>query len=258
MKKTLLVLSVFFLCVGQFICKATGEPVRGYKPARVLYITHSAGFKHQVLPLSEQILKEIGVRAGLDVTATQDLSAITKEGLKDYAVIVFYTTGELPISDEQKQAFMDFIKSGKGFVGIHSATDTFYKWADYGSMIGGYFDGHPWHQEVTVKVEDQKHPATRHLGSSFKITDEIYQFKDFTRGKVKVLLSLDNSSIDMTKQGVKREDKDFALAWCSELGKGRVFYTALGHRPEVWQDERFQKHLLGGIGWAGRIAALQK
>lgn len=258
MKKTLLVLLAFFLCAGQIISNACVDPDPGNKLTRVLYITHSAGFKHEVLPLSEQIFKDIGSRAGLDVTATKELSMITREGLKDYAVIVFYTTGELPISDDQKKAMMDFVKSGKGFIGIHSATDTFYKWSEYGQMIGGYFDGHPWHQEITVKVEDQKHPATKHLGSSFKITDEIYQFKDFQRDRVKVLISVDNSSIDLNKPGVKRADRDFALAWCSEYGKGRVFYTALGHRPEVWQDERFQKHLLGAVGWAGKISSLQK
>jgi type 1 glutamine amidotransferase len=258
MKKTLLVLLFFFLCASGIVSSASVKPDPVNKTTRILYITHSAGFKHQVLPVSEQIFKDIGRRAGVDVTATQDLSLITREGLKDYSVIVFYTTGELPISDDQKKALLDFVKSGKGFVGIHSATDTFYKWAEYGQMIGGYFDGHPWHQEITVKVENQKHPATKHLGSSFKITDEIYQFKDFERGRVKVLLSVDNSSIDLNKQGVNRADRDFALAWCSEYGKGRVFYTALGHRPEVWQDERFQKHLLGGVGWAGKISSLQK
>ena len=81
---------------------------------------------------------------------------------------MFYTTGELPISEEGKKALLDFIKRGKGFVGIHSATDTFYKWPEYGEMIGGYFDGHPWHTDVTVRVEDRTFPATAHLGESFR------------------------------------------------------------------------------------------
>ena len=218
---------------------------------RVLYLTHSAGFKHDVLPLSEQILKEIGERSGaFEVTATKDCSLLTRDNLKQYDAVVFYTTGELPISEEQKAAFIEFIKSGKGFVGIHSATDTFYKWPEYGELIGGYFDQHPWHQEVAVKVEDQRHAATRHLGKSFKMADEIYQFKNYSRSRVHVLLSLDVNSVDLTKPNVHRTDKDFALAWWRNYGKGRVFYTALGHRPEVWQDERFQQHLLGGLRWA--------
>jgi type 1 glutamine amidotransferase len=227
-----------------------GDRANRARPS-VLYLTHSAGFKHDVLPLSEQILKQIGERSGaFEVTATQDCSALSRDGLKPYDVVVFYTTGELPISDAQKKAFLDFIRAGKGFVGIHSATDTFYKWPEYGELIGGYFDQHPWHQEVTVNVEDQRHPATQHLGKSFKITDEIYQFKDFSRGRVHVLLSLDANSVDLNKPAVHRTDKDFALAWWRNYGKGRVFYTALGHRPEVWQDERFQQHLLGAVRWA--------
>ena len=223
-------------------------------PSKVLYLTHSAGFEHPVLPHSEQVFKEIGARTGAyEATVTQDCSVISRTGLQPYKAIVFYTTGELPITDEQKAALLEFIKSGKGFVGIHSATDTFYKWAEFGELIGGYFDGHPWHQEITVKVEDPNHPATKHLGRSFEITDEIYQFKNWSRDRLHVLLSVDVSSIDLTKKGVKRTDKDFGLAWTREYGKGRMFYTALGHRPEVWNDPRFQEHLLGGLKWAGRF-----
>lgn len=223
---------------------------RRAKP-KVLYLTHSAGYKHQVLPLSEEILKEIGERmGGFAVTATQDCSLISRDGLKPYAAVVFFTSGELPITDEQKAAFLDYIKSGKGFVGIHSATDTFYKWPEYGEMIGGYFDQHPWHQDVTVKVEDPRHPATRHLGQSFPIKDEIYQFKNYSRDRVRVLLSLDTSSVDLTLPAVHRTDKDFALAWWRNYGRGRVFYTALGHREEVWRDARFQQLLVGALGWA--------
>jgi type 1 glutamine amidotransferase len=216
----------------------------------VLYLTHSAGFKHAVLPLSEQTLKHIGERSGaFELIATQDLADLSRERLKQYEAVVFYTTGELPMSEEQKAAFLDFIKGGKGFVGIHSATDTFYKWPEYGEMIGGYFDNHPWHQEVTIKVEDPKHPATRHLGASFKLVDEIYQFKNFARARVNVLLSLDTRSVDLNRLGVHRADGDFALAWWRNYGRGRVFYTALGHRAEVWQDGRYQQHLLEALRW---------
>jgi uncharacterized protein len=216
----------------------------------VLYLTHSAGFKHDVLPLSQQILKEIGERTGaFEITATDDCSLLSREGLKKYDAVIFYTTGELPITEDQKAAFLDFIRSGKGFVGIHSATDTFYKWPEYGELIGGYFDGHPWHQEVTIRVEDRTHPATRRLEQSFNIKDEIYQIKNFSRDRVHVLMSLDINSVDLKLPGVHRTDKDFAVAWCRHYGSGRVFYTALGHRPEVWQDERFQQHLLGALRW---------
>ena len=117
-------------------------------------------------------------------------------------------------------------------------------------MIGGYFDGHPWHEEVTVRVEGPRHPSTTHLPGSFPITDEIYQFRNWSRDRVQVLLSLDPASVDLKADGVKRTDRDFALAWTRRYGAGRVFYTALGHRAEVWNDDRFQRHLLGGLQWA--------
>lgn len=219
-------------------------------PARILYLTHSAGFKHEVLPLSEQILTDVGTRSGLTVTATKDCSLISEQGLRGYDGVVFYTTGELPMDEAQKRALMEFVRGGKGFVGIHSATDTFYKWAEYGEMIGGYFDGHPWHQNVRVKVEDRQHPASSHLQDGFPINDEIYQFKNWSRDRVHVLLSLDPASVDAQKDGVKRTDRDFALAWTRTVGSGRMFYTALGHEPDVWRDPRFQQHLTGGIEWA--------
>jgi type 1 glutamine amidotransferase len=117
-------------------------------------------------------------------------------------------------------------------------------------LIGAYFDGHPWHQEVTIQTEDPLHPATRHLAPSFRITDEIYQFRSFSREKVHVLLRLDNSSVDLNAPGVNRADGYFANAWTRQYGSGRVFYTALGHRDEVWRDPRFRQHLLNGIRWA--------
>ena len=218
---------------------------------KLLFLTHSAGFKHAVIPLAEKIMPEIGKSLGsFQTTVTQDCSMINESNLKNYSAVMFYTTGELPISEEGKKALLDFVKSGKGFVGVHSATDTFYKWPEYGEMIAGYFDRHPWHTDVTVRVEDRSFPATAHLGESFKIKDEIYQFKNWSREKTHVLLSLDPNSVDLNAKDVHRTDKDFALAWAHPYGKGRVFYSALGHRDEVWQDERFQKFLVNGTLWA--------
>ena len=252
MKKTITLLMIVLVVATTAIeSRPSPSSTNVMKKRRVLYLTHSAGFKHSVLPLSEQILKEIGDKSGAyETVVTQDCAMISRDNLKQFDAVVFYTTGELPISDEDKMALLDFIKSGKGFVGIHSATDTFYKWAEYGELMGGYFDQHPWHQEVTSKNEDRKHPATKHLDASFTLNDEIYQFKNFSRDKVHVLLNLDVNAVDLTLKNVHRTDKDFALAWCRNYGKGRVFYTALGHEPKVWQDERFQKHLLGGLLWA--------
>lgn len=229
---------------------------------RVLFLTHSAGFVHPVVKrvelgkksLAEQALAGFAPRE-FAVTATQDCGDINGDNLRNYDAVAFYTTGELPISDAGRAALLAFVRGGGGFVGIHSATDTFHQVAEYGEMIGGWFDGHPWHQPVGVRVENRLHPATALLGGRFEIHDEIYQFRDFSRERVEVLLSLDPSSVELDKG--RRDDGDYALAWCRDFGEGRVFYTALGHRPEVWVDPRFRNHLLGGLRWvtAPRIGA---
>jgi type 1 glutamine amidotransferase len=228
------------------------------KPAkkRLLLITESRGFVHDVVNrrgkdmcLVEKIFVELAAKEKFfEVDYSQDSrSVITSDNLKKYDGIFFYTTLELPLSDTQKSDLLGFVKGGKGFGGSHCATDTLYKWPAYGEMIGAYFDGHPWNAgtKIRVIVEDKNHPATKHLGDSFEITDEIYQFKaPYDRKKLNVLMRLD---MDSVKNQGKRKDKDNALAWTKEYGKGRVFYTALGHQPEVWNDPRFQQHVVGGL-----------
>jgi type 1 glutamine amidotransferase len=224
---------------------------------RLLVVSHTAGFRHGSIPVGQETMKALGERTGLWEVELADSAAdverrITGEQLKRFDAVVFLnTTGELPVTEEGKAAFLAWLRGGKAFIGMHSATDTFYRWPEFGKMIGGYFDGHPWHQKVTVKVEDTEHPATRHLGSSFEITDEIYQFREWSREGKHVLLAIDNASID-TSRG-KRPDNDYAVAWTREEGRGRVFYTSLGHRDEVWRDPRYQQHLIGGITWALRL-----
>ena len=271
----------------------------GAKPKkRLLVITESRGFVHDCvnrrgkdLCLVEKALIELGKESGdFEAVCSQDArKMITAENLKNFDAVFFYTSGELPLSDTQKADLVSFVRSGKGFAGAHSATDTFYRWPEYGKLIGGYFDGHPWHQKVRVIVEDTNNPATRHLGKSFEITDEIYQFRaPYDRGRLHVLMRLDTRRVDRTTvtlngkpltdkddfrltvkggkahatlngkdvevkgfnlQGPrgKRADRDNALAWVQQYGRGRVFYTALGHRDELWKDERFRKHVLGGL-----------
>ncbi|WP_242111837.1 ThuA domain-containing protein [Luteimonas aquatica] len=219
--------------------------------AEVLYFTYSAGYRHKVVPESERILSKLGEESGrMRVTVSHDPAILDAARLARFDVVVFYTTGELPIDARQKRDLLAFVEDGKGFVGIHSASDTFYQWPEYGRMLGGYFDEHPWNQQVTVRVEDRRHPATRHLSRRLDIADEIYQFKDWSRADVHVLLRLDTASVDLAHPKVHRKDGDFALAWTRAQGRGRVFYTALGHRPEVWRDPRFQHLLLGAVQWA--------
>lgn len=217
---------------------------------RLMFVNLSMGFRHSTTATAAEIVIRLGWQSKprFYTTVTEDCALLVPEILERYDAIMFYTTGELPMTDTQREAFLAFIRGGKGFVGVHSTTDTFYRWQEFGELIGGYFDGHPWHEEVRLIVEDKEHPATRHLGDIWVITDEIYQFRDWSRKRVRVLLSLDPTSVDITKG--KRKDQDYAIAWCRYYGKGRVFYTALGHREDVWRDPKFQRHLLGGILWA--------
>lgn len=223
-------------------------------------VTYAGGYQHEVvrrespdrLSVAERTIVELGKRSGaFDVArlySRDDLVRLTVDTLAGSRAVLFFTTGSLPLRPEVRRELFHFVDSGGGFIGVHSATDTWYEVPEYGELVGGYFDGHPWNQRVRIAVEDAAHPSTRHLGSSFEITDEIYQFRHWSRDKVHVLLRLDPRSVAIERG--KRVDHDYALSWLRHYGKGRVFYTALGHRGEVWEDERFRRHLLEGIRWA--------
>jgi hypothetical protein len=230
--------------------RAWGAPPRNGK---LLYMTLCKGFHHDSIPLSEQIIKGLGEKSGaFQVTVTQDVGAFTKENLRNYAAVMFYTTGELPFTDEEKSAFVDFLKSGHGFVGVHSATDTLYEWGVYNKIVGGYFNDHPWHQRVTVDVVDPNSKLVSSLGKAFQITDEIYQIADFQADTSHILLALDPSSVDQDARGVRRRYYGWPIAWTRTFGKGRVYYNSLGHEEAVWNDPRYQEMLLNAIKWVMR------
>lgn len=217
----------------------------------ILFLRHSAGFEHSYLPDAEVAFKQIGKANGWGVLTTHRLDRITAENLEKFDVLAFATTGNLDFDADQKQAILDFVKNGKGFLGVHNATDTCYEWPEYGDMIGGYFAGHPWHQEVGIIVEDTNHPATKMLGEHFTVKDEIYTFKNYDRDKTHVLMRIDNDTVDLEKGN--REDHDYAMGWCHAYGEGRVMYTALGHPDELWHEDWFREHIVGCIQWAAGI-----
>ena len=169
------------------------------------------------------------------------------------------TTGELFTDPELQKSLAEFVKSGKGLIGIHSASDTFYTWEEYGKMMGGYFDGHPWHETVKLKVEDPGHATCECFhGKDINIIDEIYQYTEapYSRERLRVLLSLDPSGTDMKKNGMKRADGDYAVGWVQSYGDGRVFYCNLGHREETYWNPTVLQHYLAGIQFAlGDLAA---
>lgn len=247
----------------EFIALISATPAIGlvdaradHPPERILYFTHSAGYRHDVIPLSAAILTELGRNCGaFEVAATEDVSEFSPDNLERYAAVMFFTTGELPMSSVQKAALLDFVRAGRGFLGVHSATDTFYAWPDYLDLIGGTFDGHPWHQVVTIQVADSSDPTVAFLGNSLQFNDEIYQIRDFDVHGSKVLLRLDPNSVDLEKDGVHRRPYGWPLAWKRSFGKGRVFYSALGHEASVWQDPRYQRMITNAILWSMRRSA---
>jgi hypothetical protein len=240
----IVVLVSFFFLPEAAVAKAP-------KKGKLLYMTLTKGYHHESVELSKQIVKEIGDKSGaFETTVTEDVGAFTKQNLKNYDAVMFNTTGELPMTDEEKQAFSDFVSSGHGFIGVHSATDTSYMWKTYGDIIGGWFNHHPWHEMVTIEVVDPSSPIVGFLGKSFQINDEIYQVSDFKAETSRVLLRLDPNATDMKKEGVRIRYYGWPVAWTRSFGKGRVYYNGLGHDDWVWKDERYQKMLLNGVKWA--------
>ena len=228
--------------------------------ARLLMVTYSAGFQHDAvrrgtagtLSTAETVVAELARRSGrfevTHVATRAELERLTAAVVRAHSAILFFTSGELPLAAAVREALLETVRDGAGFIGVHSAADTWYAVREYHELLGATFDGHPWHQRVRVIVEHLGHPATRHLGQAFEIADEIYQFRDWRRHDVHVLLRLDPRSVDIGRG--KRADGDYALAWTRSFGRGRVVYTALGHELGVWADERFKAHLLGAIEWA--------
>ncbi len=156
------------------------------------------------------------------------------------------------MDDQQKADFLAFIHDdGKGFIGVHSAAITFTRWPQYGEMIGGYYDEHPWGTfNAPLIVEDPDFPGMAQWPRAFSIRDEIYQIKNFSRNDRRVLLRLDASKLDLKNPRVHRTDNDFAVAWAKMYGKGRVYYSTLGHVEENWDNPQFQKMFTEAIKWA--------
>jgi len=248
----------FLLVAGVIVTSLFAQPVPP-KKRKLLAIGMSAGWQHDSVSDALATLWKLGQETGLwDTYIRTDVQLITKQKLPanaknlDYFDALFFmTTGELPMDDQQKATLLSFIRDdGKGFLGAHNANDTFYKWPEYGEMIGGYFDGHPWNQFMAkIRVEDREFAATAHFPKQFEIMDEIYQVKDYSRDKVRVLMSLVPGTVDLKIKGVNRTDNDFAVTWVRQYGKGRVFYCGLGHRPEVWARPDIQKMWVEAVKW---------
>jgi uncharacterized protein len=229
---------------------APGGPP-GAPAARLLVVTHTEGFRHDSIPAAEDALRTIGTESGLFQTEFARTGEEVRARLAPSALAgvdaVFFanTTGNIGIPD--MAAFLDWIRGGRAFLGAHSATDTYHDAPAFIEMIGGEFETHGRIVEAEVRVNEPAHPAVAHLAPRFTMTDEWYRFTNLGPGRV-VLLSFDRVPPDGV--GPAGQPADLPLAWHRSYGAGRVFYTAIGHRQEVWADARFRRHLLEGIRWA--------
>ncbi len=180
---------------------------------------------------------------------------VTNKNLNYFDAIFFFGLREIDLTDQQKADLLSFVKDdGKGFVAAHTATTAFFSWPEFGEMLGGRYDEHPWNvTDATVVVEDPSFLAMRHFKASSMVRDEHYQTKDFSREKIRVLASLDPKSVDLTNPNVHQKDGDFPVAWVKNYGKGRVFYSTLGHAPEYWDTPLIQTMYFEAVKWALRL-----
>lgn len=171
-----------------------------------------------------------------------------------FDAVLFYTNGPTMMSAAQKQDLLDFVaKDGKGFVGVHTATATAADWPEYGEMVGGTFDNHPWMiTDAKIIVERPESPMMKALKTGDVLRDEFYQMlpKPYSRDKIDVLARIDLASVDPRAPMVHRTDGDFPIAWTKRYGEGRVFYSCLGHPDAAWEDPRVQTMYLEAITWA--------
>jgi type 1 glutamine amidotransferase len=255
---TLLVV-LFVVALACFAAHVFAQNVREPKK-RLLIIGEEKGYRHEAVSHAMAIVERLGRESGLWTTTIRtDTEALTKKKLEynarnldDFDAVMFYTGGELEMDAEQKSALLSFVHDdGKGFVGVHSATITFTGWPEYGEMIGGYFDEHPWGTfDAPIIVEDPAFPGMRQWPKSFVWKDEIYQLKNFSRDNVRVVMRLDSSKLDLNNPRVHRQDRDFAVTWARTYGKGRVFYSTLGHVEQNWDDPHMQKMYSEAVKWA--------
>ena len=282
------------LCLGVVfaLAGAPALPLRGQTPARktLLFLTHASLYKHPSLAPAEAAVSEYGRSGGFDVTTREgykqepaelDMSFLTPEYLAQFDGLMLMTNGNLPLTEAQKRAIVDYVRNGKALVGVHCASLTLYDYPEFGEVLGGYYRRSIIPTAIVgqklgvLKVEDASHPATKMFGGSWPVAEEFYQFGTavwdaskpteqisqvgrlhipmaFSRDRVHVLLSLDTEKTDLSDLGPEVvKGGDYPQAWSRTFGKGRSFYTSLGHREDIWStDKKFRAHVTGGIRWA--------
>lgn len=211
---------------------------------RVLVFYKTAGFYHKSIPAGIQAIQDLGLRNKFKVDTTANSAMFNPENLKPYDAVIFLnTTGDV-LNEAEKKAFERYIQSGKGFAGIHAATDTEHTWPWYNKLVGAYFASHPEVQPASLRIIDKKHASTSFLPDTWQRTDEWYNFESINE-EIKVLANLDETSYKGGKNG-----DNHPIAWYHEFDGGRSFYTGGGHTEESYKEPLFLKHILGGIRYA--------
>ncbi|HMQ88607.1 MAG TPA: ThuA domain-containing protein [Flavilitoribacter sp.] len=224
------------------------------KQFKVLLFTKTNGFHHESINEGVDAIRKLGDRHFFDVSWQEDPGQFNDRNLEQYAVIIFLnTTGDI-LNEEQQAAFERFIQSGKGFVGIHSASDTEYDWAWYTKLVGHMFHIHPAIQTARLKVLDRKFPGLEYMPDTQLWTDEWYEFDPATTDGLNYIISVDESSYNPKVQWGQKIGNGMGdlhpIAWYHNYDGGRSFYTALGHLPAKYSEDAFLEHLYGGIYWA--------
>lgn len=255
------------------VCLAGG--VAAEETLDVLFLTKSSTFVHGSIKRrdgelghAEKALVALGERNGMTVRATKDAGEVNAKDLKNYDVVVFYTTGDLtesgsgsglfggdghpPMGESGLEELLKWVRNGGGFVGYHCAADTFHGEDDtvspYIEMLGGEFVVHGRQFVGRVMVVDPEHPAMRRFPDGWTHREEWYTFKNYDKGAIRVLAMLDTTP-ERSKQPMYDRDP-YPIIWCRTFGQGRVFYNAIGHRNEIWDEEHFQHSVVDAIRWA--------
>lgn len=214
---------------------------------RILVFSKTKGYYHESIPAGIAALQKLGAENGIQVDTTKDASLFTIDNLKKYQAIVFLSTTQDVLNEEEQVAMEKYIQGGGGFVGVHAAADTEYEWPWYNKLVGAYFKSHPNDPNVrsaVINVIDQGHPATKDLPQRWERSDEWYNYKDINPD-LKVLAKLDETSYEGGENG-----DNHPIIWYHEYDGGRAFYTGGGHTNESFTEPLFLQHLLGGIQYA--------
>jgi uncharacterized protein len=222
---------------------------------KVLLFTKTDGFHHESIHEGVTAIKQLANRHSFSVDWHENASIFSDKGLEKYQAVIFLSTTGNILNEEQQVAFEKFIKAGKGFVGIHAASDTEYDWAWYGKLVGMYFKIHPQNQTAYLKVEDSNFPGMERFPKKFLWTDEWYEFKTPANANdLKILVSIDEKTYNPAAKWGDNEGKGMGtmhpISWYHNYDGGRAFYTALGHIPLTYSDQTFLDHIYGGIYWA--------